>query len=590
MSFRSTVAVLAALLLLPAATHAAEQTLLGSQLSLKNPSVPEKRKVALSVKEKLSPATLVGNPAMNGATLNIRVTGGTLDGDTYTLPTGTDPNTSKPFWSGDAVKGFKYKDSKGVNGPVSSASISLKNGTFAIKVGATGKIGTINLVPPNPGADGCATLTLNGGGDTYSVNFASGTAKNSGTKSFSVKKPTQKGTCLRANPNSLPIDHIVVLMQENRSADNYLAQLSAQGQPAYEAEPTTGNPDPTNPMGPPIVPFHQTDYCEVADLDHSWKGTHAEVHNGLMDGFTTQNAITGLDPTGSRAMGYYDQTDLPFYFGLYTTFATGDRYFSSVQTQTFPNRLYLLAGSSFGYIRNDSFGLEQTSVFNRLDDAGITWRIYASQYPQAYGSVFFKYVADRAAVRVFPMSQYYADLAAGTLPNVAFVDPDFGGTNQTENDEHPPSNIQVGQKFVADAINGLMGSSAWASTAFFLVYDEHGGYYDHIAPPAAPVPDSFLPRWAAGDPHELFNEYGIRVPVVAISPYSKPSFVSHVVHDHTSILRFIETRFNLPALSNRDVVADPMYEFFDFINPPAFATPPSLPPAVIDPGQLAACG
>jgi phospholipase C len=584
---RLSLAILAMILFLPATTPAAEQTVLGSQLSVKNPSTPEKRKIGLSAKEKSSNDTLVGDPVANGATLTIRMTGGPVNGETYTLATGISPSTSKPFWSGDAVKGFKYKDSKGDNGPVSSASVSLKGGTFQIKVGISGKIGTINLVPPNPGADGCATLTINAG-DSYSINLASGTPKNNGGKSFKISKPTQEGTCLLANPNDLPIDHIVVLMQENRSADNYLAQLSAQGQPAYEAEPTTGNPDPTNNLNPPIVPFHQTNYCEVADLDHSWKGTHAEVNNGLMNGFTAQNAIA-QDPTGSRAMGYYDQTDLPFYFGLYTTFATGDRYFSSVQTQTFPNRLYLLAGTSFGYIRNDALVLTKPSVFNLLDNAGVTWRIYASEYPKAYGSVLFQYVASRAAVRVFPLAQYYTDLAAGTLPNVSFVDPDFGGTNQTENDEHPPSDIQVGQKFVADAVNGLMASPMWSTSAFFLVYDEHGGYYDHVAPPVAPVPDTTLPRWAGGDPHALFDHYGIRVPVVVISPYSKASSVSHVVHDHTSILRFIESRFALPALTNRDAAADPMLEFFDF-NTPAFASPPSLPAAVIDPGQLAACG
>ncbi len=109
------------------------------------------------------------------------------------------------------------------------------------------------------------------------------------------------------NPNNLPVNHVVVLMQENRSADTYFGPLSTQGQAGYEPEPTTGNPDPTNPGGPAIVPFHKTTYCEVADLDHSWTGTHNEYDGGAMDGFTAQNAIA-QDPTGSRAMGYYDQT------------------------------------------------------------------------------------------------------------------------------------------------------------------------------------------------------------------------------------------------------------------------------------------
>src|SRR5262249_28618195 len=144
--------------------------------------------------------------------------------------------------------------------------------------------------------------------------------------------------------------------------------------------------------------------------------------------------VNAADPTGSRTMGYYDQTDLPFYFGLYNTFATGDRYFSSVQTQTWPNRLYLLAGSSFGYIRNDSTTLSFPSVFNILDQAGITWRIYSSFYPSSYARIFFAYVDTHATGRIFPISQYAADLAAGTLPQVSFVDPDLSAQPKTEND------------------------------------------------------------------------------------------------------------------------------------------------------------
>jgi phospholipase C len=262
-----------------------------------------------------------------------------------------------------------------------------------------------------------------------------------------------------------------------------------------------------------------------------------------------------------------------------------------VQTQTFPNRLYLLAGTSFGVIRNDIFSplpaATHRSVFNLLDEHAVTWRIYASQYPSAYATTFFQYVADHGA-RVAPIAQYYTDLANGTLPNVSFIDPDFAGKPREENDEHPISNVQVGQKFVADAVNGLLGSSAWASSALFLTWDEHGGFYDHVTPPAAPVPDATPPDWALGDPHEFFDEYGVRVPVVAVSPYSKSNFVSHVVHDHTSILKFIETRFGLPSLTNRDGLADPMMELFDF-NTATFATPPSLPAAVVDPVKLAAC-
>jgi phospholipase C len=186
------------------------------------------------------------------------------------------------------------------------------------------------------------------------------------------------------------------------------------------------------------------------------------------------------------------------------------------------------------------------------------------------------------------MSQYFDDLANDALPSVAFVDPTLTEDPQTASDEHPPSNVQVGQAFVADVINGLMASPAWQTSAFFLAYDEHGGYYDHVVPPAAPIPDAIPPILQPGDTPGAFDQYGVRVPAVVVSPYSKPHFVSHVVHDHTSILRFIEYRFGMPALTNRDANADPMLEFFDF-NTATFATPPSLPAAVIDPVQLSMC-
>ena len=392
-----------------------------------------------------------------------------------------------------------------------------------------------------------------------------------------------------ASGSSIPIDHVVVLMQENRSFDTYLGQLHFEGQPAAEPEPRgASNPDPTNPGGPPIRAFHKTDYCEVADLDHSWNGAHAEYDNGAMDGFTKANAVPA-DPTGSRTMGYYDQRDLPYYYALYNTFATSDRYFSSTLTQTFPNRFYLLAGTSFGHIRNDfptdGQGFTQPTIFNELDATGVSWKIYYSQVPFAF---LFSYVRNHAAGHVFPISQYYADAAAGNLPQVSFVDPVFVSQADTETDEHPPSNVQVGEQFASQVTNALMQSPNWSSSALFLTYDENGGFYDHVAPPPAPVPDNIPPMLQPGDVPGAFDRYGFRVPAVVVSPYSRPHFVSHVVDDHTSILKFIETRFGLPSLTNRDAQADPMLGFFDFSHA-SFATPPTLPAAPVDPAQFAKC-
>jgi phospholipase C len=382
------------------------------------------------------------------------------------------------------------------------------------------------------------------------------------------------------------LQHIVVLMQENRSFDDYFGQLNAFGQRGTAPEPTTGNPDPTNPGGPAIRPFHFPLPCQVADTNHSWSGTHAEIDGGKMDGFTAQN-VDPADPNGRRAMGYYDQTDLPFYYSLANTFGIGDRYFASVPGPTFPNRFYEMTGTSFGHIRNDfppASGYTQKTIFGLLQDAGISWKVYYAQFPTA---AFFSDVKAHMD-HVVPVAQYFADAKAGTLPQVAFVEPTYIGTIAQESDEHPPANIQVGQQFAAGIVNALMASPDWSSSAFLLTYDEHGGLYDHVAPPKAPAPDDIPPMLQPGDTPVGFTQYGVRVPFVVVSPFAKPHFVSHQVSDHTSILRFIERRFHLRPLTRRDARANTLLEYFDFAHP-HFEKPPVLPAATIDQAKAAQC-
>ena len=160
-----------------------------------------------------------------------------------------------------------------------------------------------------------------------------------------------KATTARATGGGLEqVKHIVVVMQENHSFDNYFGQLHAEGQPDADGLPNdASNPDPTNPGGAAIEAFHGANSCAVVDLDHSWNGTHLAIGGGQMDGFTATNQHP-LDPNGSRAMSYHTSDELGFYYGLYSKFAIGDRYFSSVPGPTFPNRYYLLAGTSFGHI------------------------------------------------------------------------------------------------------------------------------------------------------------------------------------------------------------------------------------------------
>jgi len=406
------------------------------------------------------------------------------------------------------------------------------------------------------------------------------------------------------------IQHVIVLMQENRSWDSYYGMIDlpqcgqeAAGQSCVDKLPPQGatNPDPTD-LSKTIASFHQTLYC-TEDTAHGWDSSHVEYNrtdpnapDGFNDGFTTAN-VSAADPTGHRSMGYYDGTDINYYWDLVRLFSFGDRYFSSSLDSTYPNREYLLAATSFGHITNDlppiPNGFPVDSIFTRLDAAGITWKDYFLNLPQAglvYGSPNTHFV---------PMPVFFADLATCLLPSpvcqlpqVSFVDPAFllvGLTGLESTDEHPQNDIQEGQAFVAAVVDALIASPVWKQSVLFLTYDEAGGFYDHVVPPPACVPDDFAPGHCAdtpdgactnlgtassNDPAPItvgFDRYGFRVPNAVISPWVKPGYVSHQVHDHTSILKFIETRFGLGALTHRDANADDMLDYFDFDQDPSSA-------------------
>lgn len=184
--------------------------------------------------------------------------------------------------------------------------------------------------------------------------------------------------------------------------------------------------------------------------------------------------------------------------------------------------------------------------------------------------------------------QYFADAAAGKLPQVAFVDPGMALDGVAGNDEHPPALAQAGQKFTAEVIDALTRSPLWSRSALFLTYDEHGGLYDHVVPPKACPPDETSAVLEPGEPEGEFDELGVRVPMMVVSPYAKKHFVGHRTYDHTSIIRFIQARFRIPALTGRDANAEAPWEMFDFENPPHM-TPPTIQIPTIDAAKLEAC-
>ncbi len=378
--------------------------------------------------------------------------------------------------------------------------------------------------------------------------------------------------------DAFPVENFVLVMQENRSFDHYFSKLSHGG--VNVAPEGATNPDA---MGNPVARFHLDKYC-VDDPRHGWNPSHLENGDGKNDGFVVAN-----DPNGTRAMGYYDESDLPLYYALARTFALSDSHFCSVMGPTQPNRLYYYAATSFGTISNtipplnDSKGRPYANLFSRLDAAGVSWKVYSTNV--ASPAVFLQVLADHLD-RFVRIDQFHLDAAAGQLPQVAVVEAAYGlGVKGDEDDEHSPANVQLGQLFVSKVVKSVMNGPQWPKAAMIFTYDEHGGYYDHVPPPKeACAPDDLEP---IGDTTRHFDHLGFRVPLMVISPYSKRGHVSHAVTDHTSIVRTLSLKWNLPAMTARDANADTLLDLFDFEHPDPSV--PTLPEAVVDPAKRDRC-
>ncbi len=497
---------------------------------------------------------------------------------------------------------------------------------------------------------------------------------------------------------ALPIQYVFVLMQENRSFDNYYGRFQAylkdvvhrtndvrlgmyvdQESPSgidvpgtpYELRDACGKKQqdavldggydprvdaPFNPDDPGKDPpdkqhkhyWHHAkgdlDQC-VSDTCHEWWCSHLAWDSGRMDGFYAGNAgyYEGGEPKtnlldGARAMLYYDQTDIPFYYWLADQFALGDHYFSSLLGPTWPNRDYLYGATSRGLVANGSekyggmfyengqtAGSEKAvpdvsngndTIYDALVHGNVKYTqwvrnrysnivsvprygawyggngiIAESKYTYDAGQFnggegFEKYVAnEEARIRarlgsddpsaIVPQDDPNTKSAQGSRVN--FIDSSSLEDVNGE-DEHPPGVPQMGQRFVYDVVRVLMANpEVWKRSVLFVTYDEAGGFYDHVDPPHACTPDNLDPNYKGGaygngqfgDQSDRrygghFDRYGVRVPLLVISPWVRHGYVSHYTYDHTSILHFIEAKFGLPALTRRDANADALLDFFDF--------------------------
>ena len=488
------------------------------------------------------------------------------------------------------------------------------------------------------------------------------------------------------------VNHIIFIAQENRSFDNYFGALRSywaqnniadqsfdglpQLNPATGPAPNTG-PKPTNPgcdpafpdppitntfcqidVNSPMVPsFHAQSLC-VENPSPSWGEAHRSwnVHDPMsptptLDGFVDAGAndarqhtdSTGalapfFDTNGVRVMGYYDGNDLNYYYALATAFSTSDRWFAPVMTRTPPNREYLIAGTSHGYVYQrgnnpaDTALIPSTTIFEELQNAGISWKIYVNGggatacadtdtecllarsyiHDFVFGDTIKNNIGEytnNPMHSIAPISEFYTDAINGTLPQVAQIEPasDLGLDEHPEDNDPAPGQpacctIQAGANYVSTLINAVMcgqnspPSSActpgksWQDSVFVLTFDEPGGFYDHVAPQPTVNPDGIQPVdlkpndpcFGTTTPGTVcdFAYTGYRVPLVVVSPYAKKNFVSHTTRDLTAILKLIETRFNVHTLTARDKAQVDMNDatsgFFDFNTAP-WRIPPTLP-------------
>ncbi len=339
------------------------------------------------------------------------------------------------------------------------------------------------------------------------------------------------------------IEHIVMVMMENRSFDHWYGARALHEGRSDEDGLTAGMSNPS-PQGEDIPVFHATELCPN-DPPHGWSSSHDQFNAGACDGFARVHGTShGTD--GAEAMAYLQREDLPISYALADGYRLCDRYFCSLMTGTWPNRLYGQMGSSQGLTGNslpsDGSGLTDASVWKKLDEAGVDWGFYYSDLS------FLSLLHNQVDVsRGKGIEELFSALERGELPPVVWVDPAF-----SYNDNHPPHHPALGELFLAALHEALATSPLWDKVLVLITYDEHGGFFDHVPPPLA-ADD----RAADG-----FDQLGFRVPSLLLGGYVKPG-VDHAVYDHTSWLAWICQQHGIAPWTARIAAADPLSAVLD---------------------------
>jgi phospholipase C len=390
-------------------------------------------------------------------------------------------------------------------------------------------------------------------------------------------------------PGIPAIDALVLVMLENHSTDNVLGMLpqvsSARsrdfdGLPVNRrGVPIAGNPDG---KGGRVTSYPAPDLCAASGLTQNWNSSHHQFDGGRNDGFVTNAG-------SATPMSYLTPQQLPVTYALASHFPVSDRYFCSLLGQTLPNRRYYFSATSSGQVNDDDSSLlvsaANGTIFDRLDAGSVSWRVYYDNVPSPF---YFPNFRDNPVqvARCVNNEQFFSDAAAGKLPSVSVVEENF-----TYQSEENPQDAGYGEGFLRRIASACFDSPQWDRLALLVTYDEHGGYYDHVPPPAAIPPDDIAPDLtlsAKGTFPAKFDRYGFRVPLMVISPWGQPGYVSHRIADHTSILALIEHKWNLPPMTRRDAAAWNLSDMFD-TSSRRLAAPPALPPAPEIATTLAKC-
>ena len=373
--------------------------------------------------------------------------------------------------------------------------------------------------------------------------------------------------CSADDPNA-GITTLVILCMENRSYDHYLGARALEGLGGDGLAEGMSNP---RNNGEPAPIFHETVSC-IPDPPHSWSRSRAQFNGGQNDGFMREYQSTRGSAVPPHVMGYFKRAELPFSWALADAYATSDRWFCSLMGPTWPNRMYLHSGQSGGLTENvlpSAGGINWPSIHHQLDAAGVDWAYYYQDLPFV---PLFKDLDITGRVRRVN-NDFWRDAKAGSLPPVTWLDPNFG-----LNDDHPPHHQMLGQQFMASVYAALADSPQWENCLLVIIYDEHGGYFDHVPPPLA----------ADARAANNFDQLGFRVPAFVAGPYVKPGYVSSVVRDHCSVLSHITKRYQLDPLTERVSWAPDLSEFIDQDRLAAGepAPPVAMPEVVFDESEL----